>query len=89
MALWISPLGGARPEEIITVLGLAAWLEAGTVMERTDLEIIDELPAGMPSPPALETAFEEIGTNDGDLRAEVIAPSRPTAIIEDPMSFDS
>jgi hypothetical protein len=44
MALWITPTGAARPEEITAALGLAPLLEAGAVLERSHLEILDEVP---------------------------------------------
>lgn len=89
MALWITSNGAARPEEIVAALGLTAALDDSAVIERTDLEIIDELPAGTTGVPAIETAFEEIGTNDRVACAEAASAPRPTAIIEDPLSFES
>ena len=44
MALWITPTGAARPEEILAALGLVPLLEAGAVLERSHLEILDEVP---------------------------------------------
>src|SRR5262249_25968948 len=84
MALWITPNAAARPEEVVAALGLGDVLEQGAVIERSDLEIYDELPAGIDGHPLIESAFEEIGTNDRE-------PSqhRPTAIMDSPMSFDS
>lgn len=89
MALWISPKGAARPEEIVAALGLSSWFEDGAVMERTDLEIIDELPPGTDGPPALEHAFEKSQTNDQDFAEEAAVSSRPTAIISNPLSFET
>jgi hypothetical protein len=42
MDLWVTPNGTARPDEILELLGLSAVLAAGTVLERTRLEIQDE-----------------------------------------------
>jgi radical SAM-linked protein len=42
MDLWILPNGTARPEEILELLGVTGWLEAGSVIERTALELEDE-----------------------------------------------
>jgi radical SAM-linked protein len=90
MALWISPKGAARPEEVVAALGLKASLDDGAVLERTNLEIIDELPPGTPlNVPALDTAIEETRRDDRDLPEEASASSRPTAIISNPLSFDS
>jgi radical SAM-linked protein len=84
MALWITSNGAARPEEIIGALGLSDLLDAGAVIERTDLEIYDELPPGTEGPPPIDPGSEEISANDAD-------PSqpRPHAIMDNPMSFDS
>jgi radical SAM-linked protein len=88
MALWITPNGAARPEEIIAALGLQELLDAGAVIERTDLEIYDELPPGVTGPPVMQAAHEETGSNDGILLQTPVA-ARPTAIIDSPFSFDS
>jgi radical SAM-linked protein len=84
LALWITPNGAARPDEIIIALGLGHLLDAGAVIERTDLEIFDELPTDIEGPPLIESAIEEICANDREP-----AERRPTAIISNPMSFDS
>ena len=70
MALWITPNGAARPEEVLTALGLQTLLEAGAVIERTDLEICDELPPGSEGPPRIVAAIEEISANDRHLPDE-------------------
>lgn len=84
MAIWITSNGAARPDEVIAALGLSPLLEAGAVIERTDLEVYDELPPGIEGPPAIDPAREEIRANDRD-----VAQHRPTAIMDNPMSFDS
>lgn len=84
LALWITPTGAARPEEVIAALGLKYLLDAGAVIDRTGLEIQDELPPDTPPPPRIEAAMQESNTNDAS--AEV---PRPTAIVDNPMSFDS
>jgi radical SAM-linked protein len=88
MALWITPNGAARPEEVIAALGLQALLDAGAVIERTDLEIYDELPPNISGPPVMQAAQEETGANDG-ISLEAPVAARPTAIIDSPFSFDS
>ena len=84
MALWITPNGAARPEEVVAALGLTELLDNGAVIERTELEIYDELPADVEEAPLIQAAIEEISANDRALPQE-----RPTAIGDNPMSFDS
>ena len=92
MGLWVSPHGSARPEEVAEVLGLRAVLDAGAVLERTDLELTDETtdaalaPEGLPTHPDAEKSSREEKVDTGD--GHKAAP-RPTAIIAGPMSFDS
>ena len=43
MEFWVTPQGTARPLEILQILGLADLLDQGFVLERTALEIVDEL----------------------------------------------
>ncbi len=50
MDLEMTPQGTARPQEILRELGLADLLDSGAVLERTTLEIKDEL-EGNPQPP--------------------------------------
>lgn len=85
MALWITPNGAARPEEVVKELGMQPLLDAGAVIERTDLEICDEMPSGCAGVPRIEAAMEEIRVNDRPPPRE----PRPTAIIGDPLAFDS
>jgi radical SAM-linked protein len=44
MKLCLTPAGTARPEEVLAVLGLSDLLEAGAVLERARLELVDETP---------------------------------------------
>lgn len=53
--LWLTPEGTARPEEVLTLLGLRDLLDTGVVLERTRLELHDEV---IPSP--VEEAGEEL-----------------------------
>jgi radical SAM-linked protein len=41
--LWFSPAGTARPEEVLRLLALHDLIEAGTILERSRLELHDEL----------------------------------------------
>ena len=72
------------PEEVVAALGLTELLDNGAVIERTDLEVYDELPPGTSGPPLIESAIEEISANGTDKPHD-----RPTAIFDNPMSFDS
>lgn len=42
MELWLTPAGTARPEELLTLLGIQDLLDAGAVLERSRLELQDE-----------------------------------------------
>ncbi len=83
MALWVTPYGAIRPDEVAAALGLAALLEAGAVLERTDLELTDEatdatpLPAGLPLRPTTEETRTE---DNGDSTVERTGAARPTAL---------
>ena len=50
MDLWLTPQGTARPEEVLTVLGVNDLPDAGALLERARLELTDEIE----SPPSLE-----------------------------------
>jgi radical SAM-linked protein len=39
-----TPTGSARADEVVDQLGLADALEAGSILERTNLELLDEMP---------------------------------------------
>lgn len=84
MALWITPTGAARPDEVIAALGLQSLLDAGAVVERIDLEIEDECPPGTSPAPRIEGAMKETVAND--IKAET---DRPHAIMDHPLSFES
>jgi radical SAM-linked protein len=88
MALWVSGSAGtARPEEILQALGLADLLDAGAVLERSKLELRDELPETEAGPPGL--------VQDGPQPAVsgTLAPAdrghRPAPLLPGPLSFDS
>lgn len=51
MSLWLLPSGTAKPDEVLSLLGLQGLLGTGAVLERTCLDL-DEGPA----PPAVEGA---------------------------------
>jgi radical SAM-linked protein len=81
MALWITPYGAARPEEIALALGLDQELEGGAVFERTDLELADE---GAPPPPELQRA-----PRGKVKRAHAEPAPQATALLDGPLSFES
>jgi radical SAM-linked protein len=87
MALWITPNGAARPEEIIDALGLHDCLESGAVIERADLEVVDELPPDAVAMPVIPYSFADI--KDTDRVAITPEAARPTAIISNPLSFET
>jgi hypothetical protein len=51
MDLWLTDAGTARPEEVVRLLDLYDLLDVGAVLERTRLELEDEIP-----PPAVTAA---------------------------------
>jgi radical SAM-linked protein len=95
MTLWITPHGAARPEEVAAALGLEAVLEAGAVLERTDLELADEtaddtpLPAGLPLRPMTEEPLPHERQQRPHKPAAAARSAQPTALIPGPLSFDS
>ncbi len=49
--LWVTGQGGVRAEDLLRRLGLGDHLAAGAVLERTHLEVADEVPAGATDAP--------------------------------------
>jgi radical SAM-linked protein len=43
MDLWVTPNGTARPEEVLGLIGLVGPVENGVVLERTKMELTDEM----------------------------------------------
>lgn len=94
MALWITPYGAARPEEVVEALALGQHLAEGAVLERTDLELYDELPPEQATPPPFGMTppgqEKEPTADDGDRPTdETPAAPKPHALITGPLSFDS
>lgn len=92
MALWITPDGAARPEEVVRALGLSALLDAGAVLERTHLELMEDLPAAerwLPPIPRLDSVAIQ--------SSEIVAVAAETppaaasheALVENPMSYET
>jgi hypothetical protein len=66
--LWVTQTGTARADELVGLLGLGDLLDAGAVLERTTVEIRDELPAspdpadGPPDGPAESLPLDPAAT---------------------------
>ncbi|MFO0864567.1 MAG: TIGR03936 family radical SAM-associated protein [Gemmataceae bacterium] len=91
-ALWITPNGAARPEEVFSHLGLTPLLEDGAVIERSDLELLDELPEAERTMPAIVGAVsEEIPGDDRGNASRKTDPAsaQPTPLLSNPLSFDT
>lgn len=88
MALWITPYGAARPEEVVAALGLQPILDGGVVIERTDLEICDEMPPGTAAPPQINPPPSGTGA-DNRRRRDERGSNRPRAIVDNPLSFET
>jgi radical SAM-linked protein len=54
MDLWVTPNGTARPDEVLEPLGIRDLLAQGAVLERTHLELEDEVENALPQPSALD-----------------------------------
>lgn len=90
--LWVTPNGGARPEELMHLLGLKSLLDDGCLIERTTLELEDEVGPEAPPPPQLrqgELTEEALDNQELPGPAEEPVGARPTALISGPLSFDS
>lgn len=77
--LWVTPEGGARADEIVRALGLHGVLDAGGVIERTDLELHDEVPADAPAPPAFTREQRAAMERPVETPAARPEPVRPAA----------
>jgi hypothetical protein len=91
--LWVTPNGTARPQEILSVLGLTDLLEAGAVLERSTLELDDEVVREGEIPDLSDR--EKIHRPPCPAepgRSEPQAVDRkgqPAALLPGPLSFDS
>lgn len=94
MDLWITPNGAARPEEILRSLGLEALVNTGLLIERSELELIDETDDSARfqwdglRPTAAADSDTEHSTEESTAESE---PTRrqPTPLLSGPLSFDS
>ena len=92
MILWVTPTGAARPEEIVHALGLGCLLDEGAVLERTHLELLGELPEHerfVPDLAACATAAPAPETANDLADEEPLRAATHTALMDNPMSFDS
>lgn len=93
MAVWITPNGAARPEEIVHALGLGALLDRGAVLERTHLELMDDLAAEDRWLPDLPRLADVEAAPGEFVIAAAAASEQPAAIgqplIETPLSFET
>jgi radical SAM-linked protein len=94
LILWVTPTGAARPEEIVHALGLGRLLDDGAVLERTHLELLGELPEHerfVPDLAACATAAPatETANDDASPDAETGRAKAHTALMDNPLSFDS
>jgi radical SAM-linked protein len=102
MVLWVTPQGAARPEEVLALLGLDDVVAAGAVIERSHLELHDEVSTAageetsVVMPPVWPVSAHISATEPSatqkpgpDSRAEKGSASRATALIPGPLSFES
>jgi hypothetical protein len=80
--LWVTPTGAVRPEEVLGLLGLAALLDAGAVLERTRLELHDETHEPGPVPQVKDIREDDRTDPEGP-------PRRHSALLPGPLSFDA
>lgn len=97
----VTPQGSARPEDFLHLLGLGHLLDAGAVITRSDLLLVEELAAGEMNIYAgpVQDAQEDLNANKiSGLSAENSGPEsslrmapaeRPTSLLPGPMSFDT
>jgi radical SAM-linked protein len=91
-ALWITPDGAARPDEIVKALGLAPLLDAGAVLERTRVELMDEMTADQRWLPAIPRLVDAAITPEEMIvpaTAEMQSRAEQEALIESPMSYET
>ncbi len=96
MAIWVSQSAGtARPGEVLEVLGLPDPNDAGWIVERTMLEILDEISDeeknANPRPEGLdEIKGQQPKPKSGKRKSEKLAKQKnPESLLPGPLSFDS
>jgi radical SAM-linked protein len=91
MVIWVTPTGTARPDDLWPLLNLEDVIAAGALVERTQLELHDEV-AGAPGPanlPNHNVVLESSDTPAPQSKVQVEPASRPTSLLPGPLSFDS
>ena len=80
MDLWVTQDGSARADELARALGLNHLLEAGAVIERTVLEIVDEIdPSELAAGPSLPTREDRAALERPSEKEAAKPPERPVA----------
>lgn len=89
----VSPAGTARPEEVLRLLGLGDLLDAGALIERSDLLLADENHAiTKQTTPHTVTGRSTTELSGPGPCLEVEPPqrpTRPTSLLPGPLSFES
>lgn len=69
---WVTPTGTARADELIALLGLPSPYVNGAALERSDLELHDEVYDGLPdAPPAGTPELKPLNTPQGALPCKI------------------
>jgi radical SAM-linked protein len=89
----VTPQGSARADDVLRLLGLGDLLEAGAIVSRADLVLVEEM-AGNDARPAekLETRFSghSLTERSGPVSSlQEKPPERPTSLLPGPLSFDT
>jgi radical SAM-linked protein len=98
--LWVTPTGGARPDEIVGLLGLGDLLAAGAFFERTRMEIADEMiapgdPIALPDADSSRRGQPAVaGQESPDSQSGLVTPPPRSRLTQSPltpgpMAYDS
>jgi len=93
--LWMTPFGTAKPDEVLQLLTMDHLPDHGAILERYDLELLDEVGPDAPPPPLVDpkaiisTTMDDIAVPPRASPPEEKPSSRPTSLIEGPMSFET
>ncbi len=89
MILWITPIGSARPVEIIEALGLRNLLDDGAILERTRIELLDEVPLESRPLPELGEVTRPATAADLARKEPVRIEASATPLFANPLSFET
>jgi hypothetical protein len=93
IAVWVTPIGTARPDDLWPLLGLEDVVANGALVERTHLELHDEVAADAGAANLNNQHFVTESTGalaqGPESKTKVEPVLRPTALFPGPMSFDS